>query len=80
MPSVNSNRPLTDQQMLTIYREKLKPLRADILTRKAQEGGQLSQASLSEFQVRLDRINADFRRFVKKQDVFVYDAWGDREG
>ncbi len=79
-PPPISNRPLTDQQMLTAYQAKLKPLRAEILARKAAEGGQLTAASQAEFQSRLDRLNTEFRRFVKKQDVQGYDAWGDREG
>lgn len=80
MPSTNSNRPVTDQQLLVIYQGKMKPLRDEILARKAAEGGTLSEASRAEFQLRLDTINKDFRRFVKKQDVYAYDAWGDRDG
>ena len=80
MPSTDANRPLTDQQLLVIYQGKMKPLREEILARKAAEGGTLSEASRAEFQVRLGTINKEFRRFVKKQDVDRYDAWGDREG
>jgi hypothetical protein len=80
MPSTGANRPLTDQQLLVIYQAKMKPLREEILARRAAEGGTLSEASRAEFQVRLNIINKDFRRFVKKQDVNGYDAGGDRDG
>lgn len=76
MPSTGANRPLNDQQLLYIYRNKLKPLRAEILARTAAEGGQLSAVSQAEFQNRLDTINREFRRFAKKQDIHSFDAWG----
>ena len=80
MPSTGAQRPQNDQQLLYTYRAKLKPLREEILARKVAEGGELSAASKAEFQVRLDALNMQFRRYVKKQDVYGYDAWGDREG
>ena len=80
MPSAGAQRPQNDQQLLYTYRAKLKPLREEILARKAIEGGELSEASKAEFQGRLDTLNRQFRRYVKKQDVYGYDAWGDREG
>lgn len=79
-PAAPNAHALTEQQLLRIYQDKLKPLRAELIARRAAEGGELSPASLIEFQRRLDALNADFRRFVRKQDVFGYDAWGDRAG
>lgn len=80
MPSTGAQRPQNDQQLLYTYRAKLKPLREEILARRAAEGGELSAASKAEFQARLDALNKQFRRYVKKQDVYGYNAWGDREG
>lgn len=73
-------RALNDQQLLYIYRGKLEPLRKEILARKAEEGGVLSEQSRAEFQERLDRINADFRRFVQKQDFRGANGAGLQEG
>ena len=73
-------RALNDQQLLHVYRQKLKPLREEILARKIAEGGNLSAASRAEFQERLDRLNADFRRFVSKQDIRGVNGWGYQQG
>ena len=81
MPPVYvSPHALNDQQLLHVYRQKLKPLREEILARKVTEGGDLSEASRAKFQRRLDRLNADFRRFVRKQDIRGTDGWGYQQG
>jgi hypothetical protein len=80
LPAYVIPRALNGQQLLHIYRGKLEPLREEILARKAQEGGMLSEQSRAEFQERLDRINADFRRFVQKQDVRGANGAGFQEG
>ena len=76
-PGTHFERPPSDAQFLRTYRQQLKPLREEILARRAAEGGDLSEASRAEFQMRLNRINADFRRYVRKQDIFAVDSWGD---
>ena len=73
-------RALNDQQLLHVYRQKLKPLREEILARKAAEGGDLSKASRAEFQDRLDRLNDEFRRLVRKQDSRGVNGWGYQQG
>jgi hypothetical protein len=71
-PSVGSHHPhgdygqLSNRQLLLMYRNKLKPLRAEILARRAAEGGELSAASRAEFQTRLDETNEEFRRSLKR--------------
>ena len=73
-------RALNDEQLLHVYRQKLKPLRQEVLARKVAEGGDLSEASRAEFQQRLDHLNEQFRRFVRKQHVYGVNGWGYQQG
>ena len=73
-------RAQNEKQLLHAYREKLKPLRAEILAQKARDGGKLNQASKAEFQARLDELNDEFRRYVRKQHNRGVNGWGYQEG
>lgn len=73
-------RAQNEQQLLHAYREKLKPLRAEILAQKARDGGKLDQASKAKFQARLDQLNEEFRRYVRKQRNRGVNGWGYQEG
>ena len=80
-PSIHvSPRAQNDEQLLYAYRQKLTPLREEILIRKAAEGGELSTASQAEFQHRLDRLNVEFERYVRKQVERGVNGWGYQQG
>jgi hypothetical protein len=48
--------------------ERLRSLRKEIIAQRDAEGGVLSQASRDRYQLRLDALETNFRRQMKKAD------------
>ncbi len=63
-------------ELQQMYTYRLKALRAEALRRQAADGGKLSAASLTELQVKLDRINATRVRDARNNDLMSVDSFG----
>ena len=57
-------------QIAAVHHARLKQLRADALDLRARDGGALTAAHYAQIQSKLDAINADYRRYLRNNDIF----------
>jgi hypothetical protein len=56
-------------QIAAVHRARLEQLRADALDLRERDGGALTAAHYAQIQSKLDAINADYRRYLRNNDV-----------